>query len=499
MLWIAVVLLLFIIQIATVLVGHFKHPSKTVAWLVILFIVPFVGFIIYYFLAKEYTKKHSTKNKLGKEDRRSLPRQSSSGKHRLNQTMLAASKPNAIDDAGNPTALDTRSKQKNLEIYGNTRLRAICEHIPESSISGNNQVNVLTNADVTYKAMLEAISKARRHIHFEFYTIRSDDIGGVFREILIRKAREGVKVRVIYDGVGSYKLSGDYLRELKAAGVEAYSFFSPLFAFFNKRMNYRNHRKIIIVDGQAGFLGGINIGDEYLGANPKLGFWRDTHLKLQGDAVYFLQQTFMTDWSHCSGQQLTGPDLFPEQNQQHSELVQMVASGPDDHTDSILQLFFAGITAAKERIYLTTPYFIPDPSLIMGLKLAALSGVDVKIIIPDVPDSKVVQYASKSYLHELLQVGVRFFLYKKGFMHAKVMLIDQLIATVGSTNLDMRSFFSNFELNAVMYNREAIIRLEKDFIEDLKESVELKLAEFEQRSSWEKRKEMLARLLSPLL
>ncbi|MBD0379637.1 cardiolipin synthase [Paenibacillus sedimenti] len=476
MLWIVIVLLLFIFQTATILIGEYRRPSKTVAWLLVMFIFPVIGFIMYYFLAKEYSAR--------KMVRRKGPRKIAETQSKLMNQVIV---------------LDGSADNSNVcGLYKEPRLYGLLLNIPGSPITPNNQVEVLTNADATYTSMLEAIDQARLHIHFEFYTIRHDEIGRTFQEALIRKAREGVKVRVIYDGIGSYSLSSDYIHKLKRAGIDVYSFLPPLIAFFDKRMNYRNHRKIVVIDGIVGFLGGINIGDEYLGGDPKLGFWRDTHLKLLGDAVYYLQQTFLTDWQFVSGKRLTEDTFFPEHAQPASSMVQVISSGPDAHWDAIQEMFFAGIVAAKKRVYLATPYFIPDPSITMALKTAVISGVDVRMILPYKADSRIVQYATRSYLLELMQAGVRIFLYRKGFMHAKVMIIDRIMATVGTANMDMRSFFSNFELNAVMFDKEVIQRLEYDFVQDLKESEELKLAEFEKRSRFEKGKEVIARMLSPL-
>lgn len=475
MIWVVCVLVLFIFQTATILIGEYKRPAKTVAWLVVLFIFPIIGFIMYYFLAKEYTQRKTV--------RRKGRRRSSETRHQW---------------MGMGSHNKERVEEPYYELFKDSRLCGLLHNIPGSAISPNNRVEVLRNADITYEAMLKAIEKAEKHIHFEFYTIRHDVIGKRFQEALIRKAMQGVKVRVIYDGIGSYTLSTAYINRFKQAGIEIYPFLRPLIAFFDKRMNYRNHRKIIVIDGLVGFVGGINIGDEYLGGDPKLGFWRDTHLMLHGDSVYYLQTTFMTDWLFVSGERLADNSLFPEHHESKTSLVQVISSGPDAYWDSIQEMFFAGIVAAKKRVYMTTPYFIPDASITMALKTAVLSGVDVRIILPYKADSRIVQYASRSYLLELMQAGVQFYLYRKGFMHAKVMIIDHMMATVGTANVDMRSFFSNFELNAVMFNQEVIDRLEADFWMDLKESDELKLSEFEQRSRLEKGKEMIARLLSPL-
>ncbi|NQX66611.1 cardiolipin synthase [Paenibacillus alba] len=474
MVWVVIILMLFIFQTATILIGEYKRPAKTVAWLLVLFIFPIIGFIMYYFMAKEYSQR--------KMVRRKGRRKMSEMKHQW----MGSNGSDAVFGKGK------------YELFEDTRLCGLLYNIPGSPITMHNRTEVLTNADVTYEAMLQAIEVAQNHIHFEFYTIRDDEIGRKFQDALIRKAKQGVQVRVIYDGVGSYSLSAAYINKFKQAGVSIHPFLRPLIAFFDKRMNYRNHRKIIVIDGLVGFLGGINIGNEYVGADPKLGFWRDTHLKLYGDSVYYLQQTFMTDWLFVSSERLMDNTLFPEHNEPKASLAQVISSGPDAHWDAIQEMFFAGIVAAKKRVYMTTPYFIPDPSITMALKTAVISGVDVRIILPYKADSRIVQYASRSYLLELMQAGVQFYLYRKGFIHAKVMIIDHLMATVGTANVDMRSFFSNFEINAVMFDTAVIERLEDDFFMDLKDSEELKLAEFEQRSRMEKGKEIIARLLSPL-
>jgi cardiolipin synthase len=476
MLWIITILLLFIFQIISILLADFRHPSKTVAWLVILFIFPLIGFVMYYFMASSYTHKRRSKRKgliWMKEIRRDLLKRSERQWDLKDETMQ--------------------------RLLRNHRLFGMLHNLPGSPICKYNKVTVLSDTTETYEAMKSAIERAKDHIHFQFYTIRHDQIGREFQQLFIRKAREGVIVRVLYDGVGSYKLSRRYIKELREAGVEVQSFLAPLFAFIDKRLNYRNHRKIVVVDGAIGFFGGINIGDEYLGKNPRLGFWRDTHMQVDGNAVYFLQNIFLTDWSFTGGAALSDPRYYPEQlGEERNQHVQIVSNGPDDHWNKILEVYFAALSTAQHRIYITTPYFIPDSSLLMALKTAANSGVDVKIIFPKVADSYIVQLASLSYLEELMQAGVRFYQYVKGFIHTKVLLIDDTLAFVGTANLDMRSFFVNFELNAVMFDAEVIIKLDEDFRQDLKNSKAMLLEEFQKRSRIEKAKEVFARLLSPL-
>ncbi|TVY08420.1 cardiolipin synthase [Paenibacillus cremeus] len=476
MFWLVIALLLFIFQILTILIGEFRHPSKAMAWMFILFVFPIIGFVVYYFLAKEYSQRKKVKRKGLRlvNDIRYIGKN-----HKTSKTL----------DFEEERLIGWRHEP---------RLFSLLNNIPGSLITTRNEVRVLTNAHQAYPAMLEAIGKARQHIHFEFYSIRNDETGKKFQAALIQKAREGVKVRCIFDGIGSYQLDSRFIEELKGAGVEVYIFLPAVFAFFDKRANYRNHRKIVVIDGVTGFLGGINIGNEYLGGDAKLGFWRDTHLQLEGDAVYSLQHTFLTDWMFVSGQRLAEPDYFPEHDYPARKPVQIISSGPDAHWDAILEMYFGAITAAKKRVFITTPYFIPDPSIIMSLKTAAISGIDVRIIYPQKADSRLVGYASLSFMEELMQAGVRFYAYQKGFAHAKVVIIDDLLACVGTANMDMRSFFSNFELNAVLYDKDTIHRLENDFLLDLKECVEVKLEVFERRSRLKKGKEVFARLLSPL-
>ncbi|MBM7567347.1 cardiolipin synthase [Paenibacillus sacheonensis] len=475
MIWALIILVVFIFQIATILVLEFRHPSKTVAWLLILFVLPIIGFVFYYFLAQEYRR------------RRTLRRRGVVAETDMLQAIMRCQLVNRLED------------MQGKEFLHQERLFHMLQGMAFSPITSCNETEVLTNGEATYASILEAIEGARHHVHVDYYTIRDDGIGRKFRDALIRKAREGVEVRVIYDGLGSLELSSGYIRELEDAGIETKCFLQAKVAFFNKRMNFRNHRKIIVVDGLTGFVGGINIGDEYLGGNPKLGFWRDTHLRVKGDAVYFLQEFFMQDWWFTSKTRLTGPNYMPAHHCVGREQVQIVASGPNNKEAAILECVFAAVAVAKSRIYITTPYFIPDPSVLMALRTAALSGVDVRIIIPYVADTKLVLFASLSYVEEMLAAGVRVYRYHKGFVHAKVMIVDELLASVGTANMDMRSFFSNFEINALLFDAKAIKRLEDDFMTDLKDCEEMNRSEFQMRPAWQKAGEVAARMLSPLL
>jgi cardiolipin synthase len=476
MLWLVIVLLIFIFQVGTILILEFRKPSKAVAWLFILFCFPLIGFVLYYFMAQDYKK-------------RKFMRQRGS-------RLFRGFKDQIWEQA---RVIESLEQMENPAFHDQERLFNLLSRLSESPITGCNETRVLTNGEEAFPDMLQAMESARHHIHIEFYIFRNDEIGVRFQQVLMHKAREGVKVRFVVDGLGSYHLPRSFVRECREAGVEFHFFLPPLIATLDRRVNYRNHRKIVVVDGVVGYVGGINVGNDYLGLYPKFGFWRDTHMRIEGDGVYFLQNTFLGDWKLASGERIIDKSLFPPHHCQGNEQVQVLASGPDQDWDAIQEMCFGALTVAKRRVWLTTPYFIPDPSIYEALKTAAVSGVDVRIIIPYKSDSTLVHLASLSYVEELLEAGVRFYQYRKGFIHAKVMIVDELLASVGTANLDMRSFFYNFELTAVLFSKAAISRLVRDFEEDLRNSSPIDNEEFSNRPRIHKAAEMLTRMLSPLL
>lgn len=471
-----ILLLAFIFQISSVLLLEFRHPDKALAWMFILFLIPVIGFMFYFFLAQDYRKRK--KLSIG---RRSFSRGTTTN---IREQSLR---------------IKSVNEMHNAEFHRQERLFGLLSHFSESPITGKNEAKVLSEGETAFAAMLAAMEKATNHIHIEFYIFRADGIGTAFQEVMIRKAREGVKVRLLCDGLGSYHLSSSFVRLLQKEGVEVYFFLPPFLATLDRRVNYRNHRKIIVVDGTVGFLGGLNVGDDYLGLYEKMGYWRDTHLQLNGDSVYYLQKAFIESWVLASGQKIYSPELFPVHSCKRVEQVQILASGPNGQGNDIQKMCFGAIAVAKQRVWITSPYFIPDQGIFTALKTAALSGIEVLIIIPDRPDSRLVKLASLSYVEELMKAGVKFYQYKKGFIHAKVLIIDNLLASVGSANMDMRSFYYNFEITALMFDQETIIKLTKDFEEDLSESFPIDLLEFSRRSRWQKGAEIVARLLAPLL
>lgn len=474
--WLMLAMMLFILQVGLILIMEFRNPSKTTAWLLIVFLLPVGGFILYFFVAPEYRQRRFVR----RHGRRINPKTPKGVLHSIEMANRAR-------------------ELKNKNLVHQKRLFGLLKSIPDSPITMCNDTEIYSDGIRTFEAIIRDLESARKHIHLEYYIIHNDAIGEEIKSILIRKAQSGVEVRLMYDGLGSYDLSSQYVRELEKAGVQVRCFFPIRRAFFAKNINYRNHRKIIVIDGKIGFLGGINIGDEYLGKDPKFGFWRDTHMRLRGDSVYFLQHIFLNDWAFVSGEKLEDPRYFPEHDCAGEERVQLIASGPDALWDTILEMYFSAISTATNRVLIATPYFIPEDSILMALKTAALSGVEVKIILPAISDHVLVKWASFAYLEELMQAGVKFYLYQKGFIHAKTLIVDETVASVGTANLDMRSFFANFELNAVLFGKDTINQLYEDFAEDLRNSEAMVPTEFSKRSKTQRGKEVLARMLSPLL
>lgn len=453
-----------------------RDPSSTVAWIMVLFLLPGVGIFLYLYIGRNHRKKKTFIKKRG-EDYNILNRL-------LNQQVT-------FTDYGEffkNNFQDTKGKIIPL-LLKNTR----------APITVNNNVKVLQNGEDTFSEMLKDIENAKKHIHIEYYIIKDSEIGKEFQQLLIKKAQEGLEVRVIYDAVGSWQLSKSFLKPMEDAGVEIHVFLPVKLPFFGSRLNYRNHRKIIVIDGIIGFVGGLNIGDEYLGENEKMGFWRDTHLKIQGEAVYVLQGIFLADWYFVSKQSLDHPKYFPPQGYCGENIIQIASSGPDSYWASIHQAYFTAINSANERVYITTPYLVPDEGILLALKTAALRGVDVRLLLPIKADHKTVFWASKSHFMELLEAGVRIYLYGKGFVHGKVFVVDDNFTSIGTANLDIRSFKLNFEVNAFIYDKDVNDKVGMDFFYDLSVSEEVLIDEYKERPIQHKIKESIARVFSPIL
>ncbi len=374
-----------------------------------------------------------------------------------------------------------------------------------STLYTAQNIKLLINGENKFKEVISELKKAKKHIHIQYYIFSDDKIGNQIKDILIQKAREGVTVRFIFDDFGSHDLHKKMIKELQAGGVQAAAFYKiKLYALAN-RMNYRNHRKIIVIDSHIGFIGGINVDDKYINNQENKLFWRDTHLMIEGEAVNGLQYTFLTDWNFCSGETI---DIFNPQyfytkdilsQDKCSELIQIAASGPDSDRASIMLAYNGIIMSSKKQLYMTTPYMIPNETIVNAIKCTALSGVDVRLLVPFESDSLIVNAASCSYYEELLAVGVRIYRYTKGFVHAKTIISDDNLSVIGSANLDIRSFDLNFEISALVYSKKINQELHNAFMNDIKGSIELNYEQWKNRNKWTKFGNSVAKLISPLL
>ncbi|MHA7965766.1 cardiolipin synthase [Paenibacillus sp. CAU 1782] len=488
----AALLGLYTAQLAAILFLEHRRQAHMAAWLLIVLICPFIGFGVYWLLGRK-----PVKNPFSIEKNKSV-------EDELEKT--------GCDDGNQwELAVDTNTEKDFTRILGErvvlsphtqfTRLHALLKRDEFFAVTNQNKTRILTDGEETYKTMLEEMAKAKHHIHLDYYTIRSDATGQLFMELLIRKAKQGIMVKLIYDGIGSMKLKRAFLESMEAGGCRTACFAPLRQSLAKRRLNFRNHRKIVVIDGIKGFLGGINIGDEYIGMDPKLGYWRDTHLKIEGDGVGELQKLFMEDWVAATGEQLNGqsPHYFPGHQIADHEKLLIVSSEPGVTERKMVEILQAIMSAAAKRIYASTPYFIPDPIIASELASAARSGVEVKLILPGISDSKLVLLATMSHVQDMLDAGVNIYRYRKGFIHAKVLIVDNTVASVGSANLDQRSLYSNYELLALLFAEKPIAKLLKDFEADLSHSEKLSADAFRDRPWKQKAAEAIMHILSPLL
>jgi cardiolipin synthase A/B len=467
----------FTIFFVVLLVIHEKRdPVKTMSWVLVIILLPLVGIFVYFVFGQNYRKQKLFSRK-GLKDLAILDE--------LMQEQLAS------------------FTKRKLGNHVNEQFRPIISLLLNNSKSlytESNSVWALNNGTETFAAIIDEISKAQNFIHLEYYIFSDDKIGTQIQQLLIQKAEKGVEVRLIYDDVGSWSLKSSFVQRMRDAGIEVYPFMRVSFPWFTRKVNFRNHRKIVVVDGRVGFVGGVNVADRYIEGDPDLGFWRDTHLKIEGDAVHLLGVVFQMDWYFVSGKTFKdGEKYLPPLHSVGGTPVQICSAGPDSDWASIMQAYFSAITKAKEHIYISTPYFMPNESILTAIKTAALSGVDVRIMIPHKSDSVVVYWSTLSYLTEMLEAGVKFYLYEKGFNHSKIIMVDSYFASIGTANLDIRSFEDNFEVSAFIYDNAFAKELEGQFHKDLLDCKLITLHTWERRPLINGLKESVARLFSPLL
>ncbi|MBU5212160.1 cardiolipin synthase [Heyndrickxia oleronia] len=454
-----------------------RNIGATWAWLLVLLFIPVAGFIIYLIFGQNLSRRRifywKDQEKIGIKE--------------ISQRQIDMLRNN------NFPFHDERTVQYKELVY----MLLVND---DAVMSHDNDVEIFIDGDDKFQSLFEDIRKAKDHIHLLYYIVRDDLLGQKLVELLTIKAKEGVTVRFVYDDMGSRRLPRKFFKSLVDAGGQVASFFPAKIPMLNLRVNFRNHRKLAIIDGNIGYIGGFNIGDEYLGLNKRFGYWRDTHLKITGKAVYAMQTRFILDWNQASSKEIRYEGrYFPDIPSIGYTDVQIVSSGPDSEWEQIKNGYIKMINSAKKYIFMQTPYFIPDDSLLNAIKIAILSGVDVRLMIPNKPDHMFVYWATYSYVGELLKTGAKVYIYDNGFIHAKMLVVDGKIATVGTANIDNRSFRLNFEVNAFLYSHHISKKLEKIYMDDMGKSKELTLEEYLLRPKWIRFKESISRLLSPIL
>ncbi len=469
--------ILDLLCIITVIFVERKNPASTIAWALVLIFLPFVGFIAYAMFGSGF---HIKKKK------RYALKLISDNMHRRNITKQFYGRADEPEPSDMP--------------HG--RMISYLENDGAYFLTKNNAAIIFTDGQDMFARMKKDISAAQKHIHLLYYIFRNDGLGREVLALLTEKARSGVDVRIIYDSLGSLLSSERMFKELRKAGgqVEA---FSPLISSISShlRLNYRNHRKITVIDGTIGYVGGMNIGEEYLGKNAKLSPWRDTHLRLTGSSVTFLEERFLLDWFSVTDQPLRADQVrnfMPQPLVRGNLGVQIASSGPDTATCTLKNGLLEMLYSARKNVFIQTPYFTPDDSFLDALRIAAGSGVDVRLMLPGLSDHRFVHAATYSYARQALNSGVRVFTYN-GFLHAKSMVFDRAVATIGSANLDCRSFSLNFEINAFIYDADFAAQCEDIFMADLAHCVELDEDWFSRRSHVTLAAYSVTRLLAPLM
>lgn len=453
----------------SVLLLENRNPVKSLSWVLVLLFLPGLGLFLYLIFGQNFRKRKTISKK---------------------SLRFATNRPHVSFDIDrlNSNLMDNNQVNLIRLLYTNSDAKAYPD----------NKIDILSDGKTTFDAMFNAIQNAKSHIHIEFFIFGNDKISNQLRELLIEKASSGVRVRMIYDYWGSFFLSRWYLQTLREAGVYLRPFLPLRLRFGRSKINYRNHRKILIVDGEVGFTGGLNVADRYIFGNA-LGMWRDTFVRFEGSVVHGLQQLFLMDWYFVERKLITDPKYYPIPKKFDSNLAQIVISGPDTQWESIMQGIASAIMSATRYVYIHTPYFIPNDVIENCIQMSAMSGVDVRIMIPARSDSRLSDACTFSYMGRLLEAGVKVYQYTKGFLHSKAIVIDNFISIVGSANLDERSFNQNFEANAFIYEEKTANRLKELFFRDMQNCEELTIEAWTNRKRRQKLKESFARLFSPLM
>ncbi|HKK80610.1 MAG TPA: cardiolipin synthase [Prolixibacteraceae bacterium] len=468
---------LTIVVVVLLVVFENRSPLKSISWILVITLIPVFGVILYFFFGQKYQKQIQYSRKVAKYQNRV---------NAISRTQLKEL--SSVDMLKLDQKVATKKDIMTLLLNND---KAFLTH--------NVHVEILNNGSETFDDLKRALQCARHHIHLEFYILKFDGIGNEIFEILKIKAKEGVEVRVIYDSVGSYHMPYHKKREYHKSGIELKSFQKVIFPFLSSKVNYRNHRKIVIIDGKIGYTGGLNISDKYLEDSPAQKYWRDTFVKIEGNAVNALQSIFMNDWYYINKESIYNDVYFHEDKKSRGNLSQIISSGPDSRWQAISQFYFSAITSSTTNVYIASPYFIPNDEISFALKAAALRGIDVKILIPKYSDTFISRWSTESYLNEMMKAGVKIYHYTKGFLHSKILISDGVLSSIGSANLDYRSLETNFEVNAVFYDEQIADELTRQFIYDLKDAYLLKPGLWKKRPLHKKIASSFARLFAPLM
>ena len=454
-----------------------KNPESTLAWVLVLTFLPVVGLILYMIFSQNIARKQIFR--LNPDEEKFV---SSSLKKQMDA--ISTGKYEFVNEEAAEWRDMIRLNQRYDSAY----------------FTQNNEVELFTDGREKFESLIADIENAKKSINIEYYIIKWDKVGIRLLKAIEKKAKEGVEVRLLMDALGCRQITKRRIQPLIDAGVKCAFFFRPKMKIFLMRLNYRNHRKLVVIDNSIGYIGGFNIAREYLGLKEKFGYWRDTHVRIRGGAVHDINARFILDWRFASKENLDFSSIFLEEPVNAGNTgIQIVTSGPDNERQEVKRAYMKMIVSAEKNIYLQTPYFVPDASIIESLKVAALSGIDVRVMIPCMPDHIFVYWATYSYVGELIRSGVKVYIYDNGFLHAKTLVVDGKVASVGSANFDKRSFSLNFESNAIIYDRGIACKMESAFENDITLCHQLTQELYDQRSLIIRFKESIARLLTNIL
>ena len=457
-----------IMGLVLVIIAENRNPLKTIPWVIVLLLAPGIGLFFYFFFGQDNRKQRIISRRTYKR----IMKRPQEGK--LPQDACTVPEP----------------YQPLVTLLSNSN---------QSSLLYGSEIKIYTNGAEKFKDLLKDIEGATHHIHFQYYIFCDDEVGIRFKEALIAKAKEGIKVRVLYDDVGCWNVKDKFFNEMKEAGIEVHAFLKVAFPVFTSKVNYRNHRKIVVIDGQIGYMGGMNIADRYE-KGTEWGSWRDTHFRIIGKGVHGLQSAFLIDWYVVSKNLLNDKIFYPPAKIYNDDnIMQIATSGPVGQWRTLLQAYIFTIANAKKYIYIQTPYFLPTEGLNQALLIAALGGVDVRLMLPKRSDTRTANMATHSFIDEMVKAGVKVYFYKPGFLHSKLMITDDALACIGSANMDFRSFEHNFEINAFVYQPSFALQMKRVFQHDLHSCERLVPSRWLKRPIKQRLAESFMRLFSPLL